>query len=63
MAKRNWIQGAIRHPGALRRKLRVPEGKTIPAEKLRIKPGDSPTTRRQKTLARALRRLNRKRRK
>ena len=59
----NWIQRAIRKPGALRRKLRVPEGKAIPAEKLKIKPGDSPTTKRQKNLARTLRRINRKRKK
>lgn len=32
MAK--WIQGAIKHPGALHRELGVPEGKKIPAGKL-----------------------------
>lgn len=30
----NWIQGAIKHPGALHRELGVPEGKKIPASKL-----------------------------
>ncbi len=59
----NWIQRAIRNPGALRRKLRVPEGKPIPASKLEIKPGDSAQTKRQKNLARTLRRINRKRKK
>lgn len=29
MAKK-WIKAAIKHPGALRRSLGVPEGKTIP---------------------------------
>jgi len=29
-----WIQKAIKHPGALREKLHVPEGKNIPAKKL-----------------------------
>jgi hypothetical protein len=29
-----WIQGAIKHPGALHRELGVPEGKKIPAKKL-----------------------------
>jgi hypothetical protein len=33
-AKKNWIAGAIRHPGALHRELGVPEGKKIPAKKL-----------------------------
>jgi hypothetical protein len=34
MAKKNWIAGAIRHPGALHRQLGVPLGKKIPATKL-----------------------------
>ena len=33
MAK-NWIQGAIKHPGALHEMLGVPQGKKIPAKKL-----------------------------
>lgn len=33
MAKK-WIQGAIKHPGALHKELGVPEGKKIPAKKL-----------------------------
>lgn len=33
MAKR-WIQGAIKHPGALHKELGVPQGKKIPAGKL-----------------------------
>ena len=32
---RNWIKGAIRHPGALHRELGVAEGKKIPKSKLR----------------------------
>ena len=32
MAK--WIQGAIKHPGALHRELGVAKGKKIPAKKL-----------------------------
>ena len=61
--KDNWISGAIKHEGALREKLRVPEGKPIPASKLKIKPGDSAQTKRQKTLAQTLRKINRKRKK
>lgn len=29
-----WIQKAIKHPGALHKKLHVPEGEKIPATKL-----------------------------
>jgi hypothetical protein len=29
-----WIAGAIKHPGALHRELRVPEGEKIPKSKL-----------------------------
>lgn len=34
MAKKHWIAGAIKHPGALRQELHVPEGKKIPEAKL-----------------------------
>jgi hypothetical protein len=30
----NWIKGAIKHPGSLRKSLGVKEGETIPAKKL-----------------------------
>jgi hypothetical protein len=30
----HWIQGAIKHPGALHRELGVPAGQKIPAKKL-----------------------------
>lgn len=33
MAK-NWISGAIKHPGALHEEMGVPQGKKIPAKKL-----------------------------
>lgn len=29
-----WIQGAIKHPGALHKEMHVPEGKKIPEKKL-----------------------------
>lgn len=32
--EKNWIAGAIKHPGALHKKLGVPEGEKIPASKL-----------------------------
>jgi hypothetical protein len=34
MATKNFIQKAIKKPGALRKELGVKEGKTIPAKKL-----------------------------
>ena len=34
MATKNWIAGAIKKPGALRKELGIKEGKTIPAKKL-----------------------------
>ena len=42
MAKKNWIAGAIKKPGALRKALKVKKGKPIPSGKLRAaaqKPG------------------------
>jgi hypothetical protein len=33
MAK-NWIKGAIKHPGALRKEMGAKKGKPIPAKKL-----------------------------
>ena len=34
MTKKNWIAGAIKKPGALRKELGVKEGEKIPAGKL-----------------------------
>lgn len=34
MAKKNWIQDAIKKPGALRKELHVKKGKDIPEKKL-----------------------------
>lgn len=34
MQKKNWIQGAIKHPGALRKELGAKAGKPIPAKEL-----------------------------
>ena len=35
MAKEKWIASAIKHPGALHKELKVPEGKKIPEKKLK----------------------------
>jgi len=34
MAKKDWIKGAIKKPGSLRRSLGVKKGQKIPAKKL-----------------------------
>lgn len=34
MSKEKWIQGAIKHPGALKKELGVKKGEKIPAKKL-----------------------------
>lgn len=34
MAKKNWIAGAIKKPGALRKELGIKKGETIPAKAL-----------------------------
>ena len=42
MATKNWIQNAIKKPGALKKSLGVKKGETIPAKKLEAaakKPG------------------------
>jgi hypothetical protein len=33
--KKKWIQGAIKHPGSLRKELGIKKGKKIPAGKLK----------------------------
>jgi hypothetical protein len=49
--KKNWIKGAIRHPGALRKKLGAKEGKPIPEKKLRAAAKQGGTTGKQANLA------------
>jgi hypothetical protein len=59
MAKKNWIAGAIKKPGALHRSLGVPEGEKIPAKKLAAAAkSDNPTLRRRANLAKTLGKLN-----
>lgn len=50
-----WIQKAISKPGALHKALGVPEGKKIPASKLKVKSTDSPKMAKRKNLAKTLR--------
>lgn len=50
-----WIQGAIKHPGALHRRLHVPEGEKIPAKKMaEAAHSSNPTERKEAALAKTL---------
>lgn len=58
MAK-NWIAGAVKKPGALRKSLGVKKGQKIPASKLATAAkSKNPTTRKRAVLAKTLRSLN-----
>lgn len=61
MAKRKWISKAIKHPGALRRSLKVKKGKKIPVSKLRAAAKKGGKLGRRARLALTLRRLRRRR--
>ena len=62
-SKKKWIQGAIKWPGALRKKLGVKPGKKITAAQLRkASKSKNPRTRRQANLAKTLKKMSRKRR-
>ena len=59
MAK-NWMAGAVKHPGALHRDLGVPEGEKIPAAKLEKAANSSnPTLRRRANLAKTFKKFGR----
>jgi|TARA_R100001594_G_scaffold123517_1_gene159959 hypothetical protein len=60
MAK-NWIQGAIKKPGALRKSLGIKKGKKIPLKKLKAASKKGGKLGRRARLAMTLRRLNRSR--
>ena len=51
----NWIQGAIKHPGSLRKALHVKEGQKIPTKKLAAAAKKSGTLGRRARLAETLR--------
>ena len=54
----NWIAGAIKKPGALRKSLGVKSGKKIPAAKLRAAAAKGGKTGRRARLAMTLRRFH-----
>lgn len=56
-----WIQSAVKHPGALRKELHVPEGETIPAKKLaKAAHSDNPTLAKRAQLAETLKKLHKR---
>lgn len=58
MAK-NWIAGAIKHPGALRKTLHAKAGKPIAASSLRkATHSKNPTTRKRANLAKTLKKMH-----
>ena len=62
-SSRKWISKAIRHPGALRRQLRVAKGRKIPVSKLRKAAKSRGVLGRRARLAQTLRRISSHRRK
>jgi hypothetical protein len=60
MAKK-WIQGAIKHKGALHRDLGVPAGKKIPASKIKkAEHSKNPTIKKRAILAETLKGFKKK---
>jgi len=60
MAKDKWIQGAIKHKGALHKELGVPEGKKIPAKKLNEAAKKGGVEGKRARLAKTLKKLRKK---
>lgn len=58
MAKKNWIQGAIKKPGALRKQLGVKQGEKIPAGKLEEAAKKGGKIGKRARLAQTLKKLN-----
>jgi hypothetical protein len=56
-----WIQGAIKHPGALRKSLHVKEGEKIPEGKLKkAEHSKNPKTAKRARLAETLKKMHKK---
>lgn len=58
MAKK-WIQGAIKHPGALKKSLGVKKGEKIPTSELKAaEHSKNPTTKKRAVLAETLKKMH-----
>jgi hypothetical protein len=55
-----WIQGAIKHPGALRKELSAKKGKPIPAKKLASAAKKGGTIGKRARLAETLKKMHHK---
>jgi len=54
-----WIQGAIKHPGALHKSLHLPKGKKIPESKLeKAIHSKNPLLRKRANLAKTLKKMH-----
>ena len=60
LTEKNWIAGAIRRPGALHRKLGVPEGKKIPKSKVNAAAKEGGTLGKEARLAKTLSHMHHK---
>lgn len=61
MADKKFIQKAIKHPGALRKSLKVKKGEKIPASKLKkAEHSKNPKLRKRAVLAETLKKLRKK---
>ena len=61
---KNWIQKAVKHPGALHKALKVPAGEKIPAGKLaRAAKSSNPKLAKQANLAETLGKMRHAKRK
>lgn len=58
-SRKQWIAGAIKHPGALHKELGVPEGTKIPEKKLvAAEHSSDPLLRKRANLAETLKKLH-----
>jgi hypothetical protein len=61
MAKEHWIQGAIKHPGALHKALHVKKGEKIPESKLKkAEHSKNPKTAKRARLAETLKKMHKR---
>ena len=61
MAKDKWIQGAIKHPGALHKSLHVKPGEKIPESKIKkAEHSKNPTLAKRARLAETLKKMHHK---
>jgi len=58
--KEKWIQSAIKHPGALRKQLKIKKGKKIPMSKLKAAAKKGGVLGRRARLAITLRKLSKR---